>query len=186
MLGGAGELGTALPDAVHKRLVCAGDRTVAVAAGGLAGEVGEVAEVGHGRGEGGEGGTGGLGGAREREADALEGGRGLVGIAVSGTVAERVFPDEEAQEAGQMADFVIEDLAQCRIGADLVEQGRWSATMLRRSATSCSSIRWSGSEDSGNSLNGCGAYRRAADVEPAATGVLLATADAAGGGERRE
>ncbi len=97
-----------------------GDRLVAGGAGGLAGEVGEMAEVVDGGAEGGEREPGGFGGAREREGRAAHRGRGPGRVAGGGPVAEGALPGQKSQQAGQVADFVVQDLAQSWIRADLV------------------------------------------------------------------
>lgn len=84
------------------------------------GEFGEEAEVVHGRAEVGERGTGGLGRLGERERGAAVGGRDAGRVAGGGPVAEGALADEVGQQAGQVADFVVQDLAQGRVRLDLV------------------------------------------------------------------
>lgn len=117
-----GEVRTDLAHAVHESLVRGGHRLGAGGAGGLVGEVGEVAEVVDGGAEGSECGAGGLGGGGERESGAAAGGREPAGVVGGGPVAEGVLPGQVAQENGQMTYFVVQDLAQSGIQADLVGQ----------------------------------------------------------------
>lgn len=113
---------TDLAHAVHESLVRGGHRPGAGGTGGLVGEVGQVTEMVDGRAEGSERGTSGLGGRGERESGAAAGSRESAGIVGGGPVAEGVLPGQVAQQNGQVTYFVVQDLAQCGIQADLVGQ----------------------------------------------------------------
>lgn len=79
-----------------------------------------MAEVVDGGAEGGEREPGGFGGAGECEGRAAHRGRGSGRVAGGGPVAEGALAGQESQQAGQVADFVVQDLAQRRIRVDLV------------------------------------------------------------------
>ncbi|WSQ12909.1 hypothetical protein OG604_36940 [Streptomyces sp. NBC_01231] len=120
LLRSAGKVRSDFADALHEVLTRGGDRPVAGGSRGLVGEVGEAAEVVDSGAEGGERGPGGLCGTGKREGGPAARGRTPVGVAGGGTMAEGALAGQVAQQTGQMADFVVQDLAQGRVRADLV------------------------------------------------------------------
>lgn len=183
---GAGEVDAAVAEAVFEPLVLGGDRPVAGGARGLVCEVGEMAEVMNCGAEGGEREPGGFGGAREREGRAAHRGRGPSRGAGGGAMAEGALAGQESQQAGQVTDFVVQDLAQCRIRADLV--GEWKVVG--------NGVEPVGHVVQQHPLVGIGQrqlldaeggfYRREVDFgeEDTIGSILLAAADAAVGGGR--